>query len=260
MNGPDTPTNTRLRQAGLTLLAWLSVTIFLGAFLRQDKPASTADLIAALSSGVAWNVVLALGVLALATRLYGWRDLGFTAPHWRAVILLMWFPLLCLAPIFALAVFIGLPPGRALAFFALNTTLIAVSEEWMFRGILYHALSARLRPWPAILLTSLGFGAIHVLNVFAFADLSQAAGQAVAAMMTGLLLLALRIRTGSIWTSVVFHMVWNFGLLLIAYEAAQQPMPQGPLPLEAYLVPLIIVTPNLLYALVLLRKVRNRPD
>lgn len=257
MDGPTTPAEGRLRQTGLTLLAWLSVTLLLGAILRDGKSASMADLVATLSTGPAWNVVLALGVLALATRLCGWHDLGFSVPRWRELLKLMWFPLLALAPIFALAFYIGLPPSRALAFFALNTSLIALSEEWMFRGILYHALAARLHAWTAILLTSFAFGAVHVLNVFAFGDLGQAAGQALAAMMTGLLLLALMIRTGSIWTSVLFHMVWNFGLLLIAYDAAQQPLPEGPLPFGAYLAPLAIVTPNLVYALVLLRKVRN---
>jgi len=259
MTAIGTPADKRLRQAGLTLLVWLVATVLIGAVLRQDRPTSLGELIAGLSSGVAWNVVLGLTVLTLATRLFGWKDLGFNRPDGRAVLRLMWFPGLTLLPIFLMSFAIGLPPGRAIGFLVLNTTLVALSEEWMFRGVLFRALSARLRLWPAILLTAFLFGAIHVLNIFAFGDVAQAAGQATAAMMTGLLLGALLLRTGSIWPPVVFHMAWNFGLLLVTYEAAQHPMLEDPLTLDAYLVPLVIVTPNLLYALFLLRRVRNLP-
>lgn len=259
MNTSGILSDKRLRQALLSLLIWLAASILFGAILRPERPASMADLIAGLSTGIAWNVVLGLAVLAVLTRLFRWTDLGFNLPDGRAVLRLMWFPILTLLPIFALAFAIGLPPDRAVGYLALNTALVALSEEWMFRGILFRALSARLRLWPAILLTAFLFGAVHVLNVLAIGDWGQAVGQAVAATMTGLLLGALLLRTGSIWPPIVFHMFWNFGLLLVTYEAAQQPLPVEPPPLEAYLVPLTIVMPNLLYALFLLRRVRNTP-
>ncbi|WP_333816184.1 CPBP family intramembrane glutamic endopeptidase [Tabrizicola sp.] len=255
MNRPDGDAETRLRQAVLTLVAWLGVTLLLGHLLRGGEVFSIADIVAALSQGIAWNVLLGLAVLAIATRLCGWSDLGFRAPPLRLTLRLMWFPVLLLLPILGLALAIGLPPPRATAFLAVNTLIVALSEEWMFRGILFRALAARHRPWTAILLTSFIFGAVHVLNGFTFGDLMQSSAQAVAAMMTGLLLVALLIRTGSIWPAVGFHMIWNFGLLLVAYEAAQQTMPENPLPLAAYLAPLALVMPNLLYALYLLRKV-----
>lgn len=259
MDTSVTPSHKRLRQGGLSLVIWLVAGILVGAALRRERPSSMAELIAGLSTGIAWNVVLGLAVLACLTRFFRWTDLGFNRPDGRVALRLMWFPILTLLPIFALACAIGLPPDRAIGYLAINTALVALSEEWMFRGIVFRALSAHLRLWPAILLTAFLFGAVHVLNVFAMGDLGQATGQAVAATMTGLLLGALLLRTGSLWPPIVFHMFWNFGLLLVTYESAQQLLPEGPLPLEAYLVPLTIVMPNLFYALFLLRKVRNAP-
>lgn len=248
----------RLPKALLTLLAWLGATVGVGAFLRQEA-AGIAEIVGLLSTGIAWNVLAGIAVLALATRAFGWRDLGFGAPSAGPVAKLIWFPLLTLLPFYAIAFAVGLPPGPAILFLAINTTLVALSEEWMFRGVLFQALRARLRIWPAVALTSILFGAIHVLNAFALGDIRLAAAQAAAAMMTGLLLIALMLRTGSIWTSVVYHMVWNFGILLVAYETAKQPLPEGPLPPGAYAVPILVVLPNFLYALILLRKLRNQP-
>lgn len=248
----------RLHEALLTLVAWLAATVAVGAFLRQES-AGVAEVVGLLSSGIAWNVLAGIGVLGVATWVFGWRDLGFGPPDGWSVAKLVWFPILTLLPFYAIALAVGLPPGPAMLYLALNTTLVALSEEWMFRGILFHGLRTRLRTWPAVALTSVLFGAIHVLNAFALGDLHLAAAQAVAAMMTGFLLLALMLRTGSIWTAIVYHMVWNFGILLVAYETAQQSLPEGPLPPATYIVPLLVVLPNFLYGLVLLRKLRNHP-
>jgi hypothetical protein len=255
MTRPETAAPPRLGPAVLTLVVWLSATVLVGVVLRRGQVSSVAGLMAALSQGIALNLVLGVAVLAAATRICGWTDLGFRRPPIRLALRLLLVPILLVLPIFALAVAVGLPPPRATGYLALNTLFVALSEEWMFRGILFRALAARFRVWPAVLLTSFVFGAIHVLNGFSYSDLSQSSAQAVAAMMTGLLLGALLIRTGSIWPSVAFHMIWNFGLLLVTHEAARQALPSQPLPPQAYFLSFAVVMPNLLYALFLLRKV-----
>ena len=106
---------------------------------------------------------------------------------------------------------LGLPPAGTLLFIALNTALIGLSEEWMFRGVLFQGLRSRLAMWPAILLTSLLFGAVHVLNVITTGQLLEAVVQSVAAFMSGMVLLALLIRTGSIWVPIAYHALWDFG-------------------------------------------------
>lgn len=256
MNDPKTKGEIRLRQAVMVLVLWLCATLVIGRLLRQDQLSSIDELIALLTQGVAWNLVLGLALLAMATRYFGWSDLGFRLPSLRLALRLIWFPILLLLPVFGLAFAIGLPPPRAIWFLALNTLLVALSEEWMFRGVLYRALAGRLRVWPALILTSVIFGSIHVLNGFTYSTLTQSSVQAVAAMMTGLLLGALLIRTGSIWPSVVLHMIWNFALLLVTVEAANHTQPQQPPTVQSLLLAMVLVMPNLFYALFLLRKVR----
>lgn len=251
---PDAPTR-RLIRALLVLVAWTAAAFAVGSLSRPVTSPSLVEIVNALASGVALNLLAGLLVLAFATLLFRWGDLGFNAPDWGALTRVMWFPILTLAPFLILAWGIGFPPGRAVGFLALNTTLIALSEEWLFRGILFRALSSRFRLWPAILMTSALFGAFHVLNAFVLQDLGMALAQSVAAMMTGLLLVALMLRTGSIWPGVVYHMVWNFGVLLVSYETVQYlPLDSSP-PLSTYLTPLLVVLPNLLFALVLLRNI-----
>lgn len=247
-------TSDRLSKALLTLAVWIGATVAIGAFQRHRASATLDQIVTALASAPALNVLAGLVVLAGATRAFGWRDLGFGAPARRPLFRLMWFPLLTLAPFPLMALAIGLPPGGVILFLALNTALIALSEEWMFRGILFRALLARLRLWQAVMATSVGFGAVHVLNAFALGNLGLALVQSLAAMMTGTLLVALVLRTGSIWPAVAYHMLWNFGILLLAYETTQHLQPQTTQPLSAYLVPILIVLPNFLFALILLRR------
>lgn len=259
MNDAKATRTIRMRQALLTLALWAFATLGIGVIFRQDRVSSVADLVTLLSQGVAINLLLGLAVLAAATRYFGWSDLGFRPSPLGQFFRLMWFPMLMLLPLFAMSYAIGLPPPRAVGFLALNTFLIALSEEWMFRGILFRAMSARYRIWPAILLASAIFGSMHVLNSFSYGDLSQSSVQAIAAAMTGPLLAALLIRTGSIWPPIAMHMLWNFGLLLVTFEAAKYQQEQQPATLQALLVAIAVVMPNLLYGLYLLRKVRNVP-
>jgi uncharacterized protein len=255
---PHVPTR-RLTSAFFVLVAWTAVAFAVGAVSRSAVAPTLAEIVSALGSGVALNLLAALAVLALATLIFRWGDLGFRTPDWAALFRVMWFPLLTLTPFPVLAWGIGLPPGQVIAYLALNTTLIALSEEWMFRGILFRAVCTRFRLWPAILITSTLFGAFHVLNAFSLGDIRMALAQSVAAMMTGMLLVALVLRTGSIWPSVVYHMVWNFGILLVAYRTLQYAQLDTAPPLSAYLMPMLIALPNLLFALQILRKV-TRPD
>jgi uncharacterized protein len=250
----------RLPKALVTLVAWLATTIVAGSYMREDL-SGIAEIIGLLSSGVAWNVVGGLGVLALATWAFGWRDLGFRLPRARPLARLVWFPVLTLLPFYAIALAIGLPPYQPLLFLTINTALVALSEEWMFRGILFQALKTRLRLWSAVVVTSVMFGSVHVLNAFALGDLRLAGAQALAATMTGVLLIALMLRTGSIWTAVAYHMIWNFGILLVGLETVKDPLPDTPLPIASYVVPIMVVLPNFLYGLILLRNLRlKEPD
>ena len=238
----------------LTYVGWTLLTLF---GMRWASDGSKKPLIETVTHGISWNLAMAVGLLALTTLAMRWRDLKFVAPRPAKSLLVLWFPALYLLFFALLPAVLGLPPARTLLFIALNTALIGLSEEWMFRGVLFQGLRSRLAMWPAILLTSLLFGAVHVLNVITTGQLAEAVVQAVAASMSGMVLLALLIRTGSIWVPIAYHALWDFGTFV---TSATSPKTGGPVDFGqgwTWALPMLIVLPNFLYALILLRKVRN---
>jgi len=244
----------RLPAALLTYVGWTLLTLF---GMRWASDGSKRPLIETVEHGISWNLAMAVGLLAVVSVAMRWRDMKFVAPRPASQLRILWFPALYLAFFALLPALLGLPPAGTLLFLGLNTVLIGVSEEWMFRGVLFQGLRSRLPLWPAILCTSVLFGAVHVLNVFTTGRLLEAAVQAVAAFMSGMLLIALLIRTGSIWVPIAYHALWDFGTFV---TSATSPKDQGPTDFAqgwTWAVPMLVVLPNFLYALFLLRKVRN---
>ncbi len=103
---------------------------------------------------------------------------------------------------------IVLPLGQIVRYGALwlvASSMIALAEEFAFRGYLQFTLSRGLGFWPASVVTSILFGLVHL-------DAS-APGRAIAniALMALFLCLALR-RTGSLWFGIGAHMSFDWGL------------------------------------------------
>ncbi|MFN4100611.1 MAG: lysostaphin resistance A-like protein [Pararhodobacter sp.] len=197
----------------------------------------------------------ALAALLLLTciAVFRWSDAGLGRPQpgsWR----LMWLPWLYL-PLFAAVIWaLGPPPTGALITLTALMIWVALSEEVMFRGLLFPALRQHLRIWPAIWVTTLAFAAIHLGNGLITGDYPGAVVQSLAAVSTGLLLLAVRLRRGSIRPAILYHLLWNVGAFGLDLAEQTQGAPvvaqAGPVLL---LVPLALVVPNGLYALWLLR-------
>lgn len=84
-----------------------------------------------------------------------------------------------------------------LAFISL-VVLVPLSEEILFRGYLYGKLRKLMPFWVAILITSVLFGALHgAWNI------------AIDTFALSIVLCLLREFTGSIWPSVLLHMIKN---------------------------------------------------
>lgn len=247
----------RVRVALLVWVAWLMLTLF-GMHWAGDG--SKKPLVDTVTHGVAWNLVMAIAALAIATFVWRWRDLKFTAPRQPGWIRLLWFPVLYLLFFAVLAAVLGLPPAGKLGFVLVNTLLVGLSEEWAFRGVLFQGLRSRLSVWPALIATTLMFGGVHVLNVITTGNLGEAVVQAVAAAMSGTVMIALLLRTGSLWVPIAYHALWDFGTFVVSAGstdggAAPADITQG----MRWAIPILLVLPNFLYAVFLLRKVRNEP-
>lgn len=81
----------------------------------------------------------------------------------------------------------------------------AVTEELMFRGVLFRIVEGRIGTWAALALTGLLFGLSHLTN--AHATLWGAIAIAVEA---GGMLAAAYAATRNLWVPIGLHFAWNF--------------------------------------------------
>jgi membrane protease YdiL (CAAX protease family) len=195
------------------LLLWLVVPP-----LASPSAPATGNIIEIVSRGILPSLAMACLLLGGAAALLRWRGLGLGRPR-PGTLRLLWLPGLYLLLTAALLATTGLPPAGFMLIVLVNMLLVGLSEELMFRGFLYSGLRDRLSLWPAAILTSALFGMVHVLNVAVTGHLRLALLQSVSAAMLGLLLLALRLRMGSLWPAILLHAFWNFGLLLLGRDA-----------------------------------------
>lgn len=188
-------------------------------------------------------LVLAAGLVVFVAALRWWRLAGFT-PVWQwRELRLYWLPVVLLA-----APLVGgvRAPENMAAVVVLVVAYLAtgVFEEGLWRGVMLGLLRPR-GVWLAVVLSSVLFGLGHLTNAalrgFSVLILLQAFG----AVVQGVGLAALRLRTGTIWPLIVIHALHDISLQL------------GTLPIAAVEAP--IDTVLCLYGIYLLRRSKLPP-
>lgn len=81
----------------------------------------------------------------------------------------------------------------------------SVFEELLFRGVLFRSVEGMAGSWIAIMVSSLVFGILHLINPDA-----TVAGAIYIAIEAGLLLAAAYLITRRLWMAIGYHMVWNY--------------------------------------------------
>lgn len=89
--------------------------------------------------------------------------------------------------------------------FAIGFILVGLFEEFSFRGYMQSTLTSGIGFWPAAIVLSILFGAIHLQN------LNEAPTGAVMAGSFGLLAAFSLKRTGNIWFPIGMHAAWDWG-------------------------------------------------
>jgi membrane protease YdiL (CAAX protease family) len=209
----------------LTALVALGVYLIWQAINSGIQIAGTGpegiDLLDLVKHGLSSSLATAsLFLLVVVVLLRWWREVGLAKGPQRGTLRVIWPWLLFLALFAASGLNAGLPPASVTLFILANTMMVGWSEEVMFRGVWLRGLHRSFGIWVAILGSSLIFGAMHVLNVFLTGDLRGAVLQAAAAFLSGVFLAAVRLRTGSLWTGIVLHGLWDAGTFLVAAGGA----------------------------------------
>src|SRR5947209_2130157 len=88
--------------------------------------------------------------------------------------------------------------------YAIGFTMVGIFEEFTMRGYLQWGLTRGLGFWPAALITSLLFGAIHAGNP------GEHWYGLLAVVEVGLLFCLFLQRTGDLWFPIGFHFAWDW--------------------------------------------------
>lgn len=185
----------------LLFLVILVTFVLAGAVTSLLKLPTVAILLMALP-------VLTLIAILLLSRWHWWREVGFRLPpHLRS----LWFFTVALLPVILNSAFagIGYPGIGPLLFFLGLALLVGFVEETYFRGMMLRALLKR-GPWQAVIITSLLFGPLHLLNAGAGANLAATLLQVVYAFAFGMMFAALALRTQTILPLIVIHGLMDF--------------------------------------------------
>ncbi|WP_432512846.1 CPBP family intramembrane glutamic endopeptidase [Kineococcus sp. SYSU DK001] len=97
----------------------------------------------------------------------------------------------------------------------------AVTEEVIFRGVLFRVLEGRLGSWLALVLTAALFGASHLLNPHA-----SLWGAVAITVEAGAMLAAAYVATRTLWLPIGLHFAWNFaegGIFGMSVSGTDQP-------------------------------------
>jgi membrane protease YdiL (CAAX protease family) len=213
-------------------LSYLAVMVLRGA---PTARAAVDSVIAALQADnefsaarLALGLIFYLAALVALLLIAGWRG----GRNWRALV--AWRPPTwpvrdkVLWGIAALGLIYGLASSAALGYFypksnswlllprdhlaaallfIVAVVMAPVAEETYFRGWIFTSLRHKWGHWPAVLISALLFALAHYESTHLYA---------LAVFPLGLILAALRARTGSARTSMVFHAANN----LIAFLSA----------------------------------------
>jgi uncharacterized protein len=157
--------------------------------------------------GIVTELVLALILIILVSRLGWWKEIGFRKPEHPAD-LLLFLPALAL-PIGNLT--FGVAVTGVSAFLSLATLAMASGfvEEVIFRGLMLRAFAPGGQ-WKALVTSTALFGFTHALNVFAGHDPLYAALQVGYALGIGFGFGAMALKSRLLWPLVLAHGLGNF--------------------------------------------------
>ena len=220
--------------------AWVAIILGVG---RLQTGGEEVGIIEALSSGPRYSVLVAM-IFGLGCVAFWkvWKETGWTAIPKGAS---WWLLIVPLAFIVAFSAF-GMSQSNiaesALLIILMNSLIVGVNEEVMLRGLVFSGMADRFSFGAACIITTVLFGAMHLLNYFNTGELHIL--QAITTMATGLMLLAIRVGMGSIIPAVILHGLWDFGT---AMTATVTDYSGGTL---VQLVPLGIIVAPILFAII----------
>lgn len=215
--------------AALLLLLPISAMIKkpLVMFLTKQDFTLSQGLMLLIGTTVQAGIMISTVLILLRRKGAGFRDLGFIWVRPGYIFTGLWSGiLLCFAVIGAgvLMTFIAGPPppqdvelllkgfkeGKDMWLPFISISILApISEEIYFRGMAYPVFRTRFGPIPAMVVSGLFFGSLH-MDLYRLLPIS----------LGGIGLAYLYERSGSLVTPIIAHSVWNTLMLVLLYMAS----------------------------------------
>jgi membrane protease YdiL (CAAX protease family) len=155
---------------------WLVVVVGGGLIQVRGQPTQLDELV---KNQIMFGVLVAVVFLPGAiTYLKWWNKVGWKGPNSLRNLRLLWPPAILLLLLLLTILFTGLPPIQVLMIVIINTLMVGISEELMFRGVLFHGALSSFEIWRAVWITTIVFGSVHTLNGLITGDFRASAIQA----------------------------------------------------------------------------------
>ena len=210
---PATPLWLRILQLPLSRLVFLGGIVFYMMAWSEGRIQAFKD---SPLIGVAVAVAMALVVLAVYVAWGKWierRDvtelsLPGAGREWAIgglIGVVLYSGCVLLLMLFGMYRIEGLNPLSYMIPAAAMAVKSSVFEELLFRGVLFRSVEAMAGSWIAIIVSSLVFGLLHLLNPDA-----TITGAVYIAIEAGLLLAAAYLVTRRLWMAIGYHMLWNY--------------------------------------------------
>jgi membrane protease YdiL (CAAX protease family) len=203
--------------SGILTVALVAIPAIRSWLYAQNLRIMTPSLLL-FSEGIAATAAILAGLVIARVETRSFADYGLPL-NWESAKRAAQGLLLGFAMVSALMGLIAAANGFSLGERALSTSeavrfgllyllaflILALFEEFSFRGYLQATLASRAGFWPAAIILSLLFGAIHLDN-----SGETSVGVFMAACFGLLAAYSLR-RTGGIWLAIGMHASWDWG-------------------------------------------------
>lgn len=240
--------------------------VILGAFVMllssawiMSGPAETlsngqALPVEQMMTAVMWQTMICIVLLGIVA-LIGWADITGFAGRFDRGGLPAFYAVLILPAGLATLLMISLigdstipsPLRLVMVILSLNA-MVGLSEEILFRGIIFGALRQKHRLITAIIVSSLVFGLIHIVNLWAGQSGVMTSYQIINAMMLGGIFCAVVLHTNNLWPAILLHMVWNAYAMLAAHaDLVEDPFAGQSTTEPAGFAPVMLVVPLILF-------------
>jgi len=204
------------KTAIITIFTYISI-MAIGKYITSNILAYNYNDFKMLISSLITQFIATLSIIYVVKKFYGWENVGFDKIRFNNLIWFAPYIFVIVDMVYHFSKNIYLKnisfnsyTWITLSIIFIGTLLVGFSEEVIFRGIVFNSLKSEEPILKKIVLSSVGFSIIHIVNVFTGMSLLEVGIQIIDAILLGFAFSSLAIKLNNIWPNIIFHFIWNF--------------------------------------------------